>query len=111
MVTSLNTGAGECYPAPFIVSYNTIKRAVPTTTFYNSATGTAANVRSEAYTGGSITAVANDALATFWTIGGTSTKSINYVVTGAGAIVVGASAVNSSCIIRYHFTADARLGI
>lgn len=111
MVTSLNTGAGECYPAPFGFSYNTFKRAVPSVTLYNSATGTAGNVRSEAYTGGGLTAIANDTLATFWTVAANSTKNTNYVVTGAGAIVVGASAVNSSCIIRYHYVADARLGI
>lgn len=111
MVTSLNTGAGECYPAPFAWSYNTVKRAAPTTTIYDSATGTAANVHVEAYTGGSITAQSDVPVATFWTVAANSTKSTSYVVTGAGAIVVGASAVNSSCIIRYQYVADARLGI
>lgn len=111
MASSLNQDSGKAFPAPFWWAYNSVKRAVPTTLIYNSLTGTVGSVHSEAYTAGSITTQAENTVATFWTLAANSTKSISYVVTGAGELVTGASATNSSCIIRYHFTADARLGI
>ncbi len=111
MASSLNQDAGKLFPAPFGWSYSTVKRSVPTTTIYNSSTGTAASVHSEIYNSGSLNAQADNTVATFWTLAANSSKSINYVVTGSGELVTGISATNSSGIIRYHYTADSRLGI
>lgn len=111
MISTLNTFAGECYPAAFEWEYSTIKRAIPTTIVYNSSTGTAATVHVETYLSGVANNTADVALAARWTLTGSGTKAIGYVPSAAGDLVAAtAPGFNLSCNIRYHYTANALLG-
>ena len=104
---------GVGYAAPWEFEYKTVKRAVPTTTFY-AIDGTVNDVLAQIYRAGVLEGVSDTAIASFWNVYQSGTKTITYVPTVAapGAIVVaGGAGVNLSCSIFFHYTAQALLGI
>jgi hypothetical protein len=108
---TVTQGTGACYAAAWQIQYNTVKRAIPTTTIY-SYDGTVNDVYVQTYVNGSISTSANKVVASFWNVGGSSTKAKTYIpsVSSPGALVTVASADNLACSIVCQFTADARLG-
>lgn len=102
---------GRCYGAPWEFQFNTVKRAIPTTTIV-SAVGTINNVSFQIFRNGTPQALADKIIASFWTAGGLSTKSVEYLPNALGAIAtaVGAGADNLSASIRFHYAASALLG-
>lgn len=104
------TDAGSCYGAPFQFSFNTTKRAVPVTTFW-STVGTINNVSVQTYRDGVPSALSDKVLASFWTVSGSSTKSVEYLPNNIAALTSAVPASNLSCSIRFHYAAQAILGL
>ena len=102
---------GRCYGAPWEFQFNTVKRATPTTTIFSSV-GTANNVSFQIFRDGTPQAITDQIVASFWTVGGSSTKSIEYLPNAAGAIAtaVSGAADNLSASIRFHYSSGAFLG-
>lgn len=102
---------GRCYGAPWEFQFNTVKRAIPVTTFFSSV-GTINNVSFQIYRDGTPQAITDQIVASFWTAGGLSTKSVEYLPKTLGAIATAVSggADNLSCSIRFHYSANALLG-
>jgi hypothetical protein len=102
---------GRCYGAPWEFQFNTVKRAIPVTTIISSV-GTVNNVSFQIFRDGTPQAIADKVVASFWTAGGLSTKSVEYLPNALGAIAtaVGAGADNLSASIRFHYSAVAFLG-
>jgi hypothetical protein len=104
------SSAGECFGAPWEFQFNTVKRIIPTMHFY-STVGTIDNVSVQTYRAGVPSALSDKVIASFWTVGGISTKSVEYLPNAAGTLTTMASATNSSCSIRFQYVADCRLGL
>ena len=102
---------GRCYGAPWEFQFNTVKRAIPVTTIISSV-GTVNNVSFQIFRDGTPQAITDKVVASFWTAGGLSTKSVEYLPNALGAIAtaVGAGADNLSASIRFHYSAVAFLG-
>ena len=108
-VFSDGSGAGNCFGAPWEFQFNTVKRAIPVTTIF-STVGTANNVSVQTYRDGVPSALTDKIVASFWTAGGLSTKSVEYLPNAAGVLTTAVSADNLSCSIRFHYSAVALLG-
>lgn len=108
-VFSNGSGAGNCFGAPWEFQFNTVKRALPVTSIY-STVGTINNVSVQTYRDGTPSALSDKVVASFWTLGGSSTKSVEYLPNAAGTLTTASSADNLSCSIRFHFSANALLG-
>ena len=102
---------GRCYGAPWEFQFNTVKRAIPVTSILSSV-GTINNVSFQIFRDGTPQAITDQIVASFWTAGGLSTKSVEYLPNALGAIAtaVGGGADNLSCSIRFHYSAVAFLG-
>jgi hypothetical protein len=110
---TVDQGAGVGYAAPWEFEYKTVKRAVPTVTFY-AIDGTVNNVLAQIYRAGVLEGVSDTIIASFWNAYQTGTRSITYVPTvpAPGAIVAALGAgVNLSCSIFFQYTAQALLGV
>lgn len=86
----------------------------PIVTIYNNA-GTANNVFATGYNQGALILSANVAIGT-WTQNGLSSTGVNYIAPNLGplySVTYGASPPNATIngYLKYHYTADARLGI
>lgn len=101
--------SGECYAGPWQFEFNTIKRAIPNTTIL-SAVGTNNNVSVQTYRDGFNSSLVDKVVATFWTAGGLSTKSVEYLPISDVAIGSVSSADALACSIRFHYSAEALLG-
>lgn len=103
------------YAAPFGAVFNTIKRAIPVVTLYSpNLLNTPNSVHATMYANGADNADGDVTLSTYWTPLASGTKGFSYKPISAANIVTStalASTVPASCIIAFHFTADARLGI
>jgi len=108
MGSSITTG--NAYAAPFQFEYNSVKRAIPTTTFY-STVGTINRVSAQLWTAGVGSLLVDTLVSTFWVLAESGTKSIGYLPISAAAIATSAPNDNVSSVIRFQFVADARLGI
>lgn len=109
---TVTQGTGDCYAACWQFSYNTVKRAVPTTTIY-STVGTSANISVQTFRNGVASALSDKVIASFWNAGGVSTKSVEYLasVGTPGTLTTAVAADNLNCVIRFQYAADARLGV
>lgn len=104
--------AGGGYAAAWEFEYNTVKRGIPVNRIY-AVNGALAQVLVDAFVGGVLTGSGNVVIATYWNIGGISTKSTSYLPTmpGAGVIIGGGPDPSFSVAILFHYEIDARLGI
>ncbi len=104
-------GDGNSWATSWDIQYSSVKRAIPTTLIYAPG-GTVANVQVLAYQGGNLITSANAVIATFWNLGPSSTKTLNYLanVGAAGPLANVASVSNISTSILYQYTANALLG-
>jgi len=102
---------GRCYGAPWEFQFNTVKRAIPVTSIF-STVGTINNVSFQIFRNGTPQAITDQIVASFWTAGGVSTKSVEYLPNNMTAIATAVSggADNLSCSIRFHYAAQAILG-
>lgn len=107
MGVSITTGNG--YAAPFEFEYNSVKRAIPTTTFY-STIGTINRVSAQIFAAAVGSVLVDQPLASFWTIAGSGTKSIEYLPNSNTAIATAVANDDMACVIRFQYVADARLG-
>jgi hypothetical protein len=86
----------------------------PIVTIYNNA-GTANNVYATGYNQGALVVNGNVGIGT-WTQNGLSSTGVNYIAPALGplySVTYGASPPNATIngYLKYHYTADARLGI
>lgn len=113
--------SGTLYGINFAVNYFTTKRTTPTTSLYSTTTSAAAGtVFGEVWvlgaSMGTPSAYGVLTLATYWTVASTGTKGITYLpASGATSTSVSyGSSVSTgigSSLIRFQYTADARLGV
>lgn len=106
--------SGNVFASPWNIQYNTIKRAIPTTSVYEPG-GTVNQVQVLGYKGGILTTSANVAIASFWNVGAASTKSLYYVPTVAGPgplmTIAPGGVENITASLNYQYVADSRLGL
>jgi hypothetical protein len=105
--------AYACRAAAFSFAYNTIKRTAPTIAIYNPATGASNGVRSALSNGSSDSVATGDnTFTTNWTASSVGTKGAAYVrQTATNLATVSSSSAGIEASIRFHFVADARLGV
>jgi hypothetical protein len=113
-VYDIGAGAYRIYAAGFEIQYKTIKRsATPTVTFYSPSIGNVGTIDSNIYESGVLVAGSGGSVLN-WGLSGQGQKSATYVpITGTVLETAPASAadVPNSGLIRFHYTADARLGV
>jgi len=100
------------YSACFDFDYNTIKRVVPTITFYSPSAGTSAHLDVNIYLNGSAGTPASTALAGNWVALNVGTKRASYAPAGNATLnqVAEMSASDAvSTLVNFHFVADARI--
>lgn len=113
---SIQDGANfNFYQSAFSFDYKTVKATTPTIAIY-SPSGTAGNVQANVWGPGAAGIIAADkVLATYWgSVGAISNKGANYQPGGvltAGPSVGGTAGTVGIGWIRYHYIADARLGV
>lgn len=112
---SLSGGTYAMYACPFTVTYNTVKRAIPsinTLRLYEPA-GTIDTVLSNAANSDSVVPATNTTPITTWGSRTFGTKSTDFTMTTAAAIVNTPTSTNSGQRgwIAYQFVVDCRLGV
>lgn len=95
----------------FGFKFSTVKREVPTITFY-SPTGTSGNVQGVIINNGAQAAIGDIALAN-WSNGAINTKAASYFPNTATTLLNGTvgSTVNPETYMQFQYTLDSRLGI
>jgi hypothetical protein len=98
---------------PFGLQYKVIKRVVPTTTFYSPAFATPDYVEMSLNTGITPTGAGSpvNVIATDWTRTGASRAGVNMVNNATNEVSSLAFSTQSTGVLNFHYTSDARLGI
>jgi hypothetical protein len=98
---------------PFGLIYKVIKRAVPATTFYSPAFATPNYVQMSLNTGITPTGAGSpvNVIATDWTRTGASRAGVNMVNNATNEVSSLAFSSQSTGVLNFHYTSDARLGI
>lgn len=104
-----NPATNKGYANAFSVEYNTVKRSAPTVILY-STIGSANKVSAQAWTAGVGSALVDATVASFWAASGSGTKSIEYLPNTNTALTTSVANDDTSCVIRFQYTANALLG-
>jgi len=99
--------------AAFTFEFNTVKRGTPTITIYNPSSGSADSVLAVLANGSSSSVASNNnSFSSNWAVSGLGTKYASYVRrSNSNLTTVASSSAGIEAYIRFHFVANARLGV